>query len=131
MRHPCRYFHHAVAPDLRDPSRSTTNHNQYFHVFINISSLTLVLVTSSILGDPSSVEEEVLRVRDDGRNQGHGHETQDGAPAGVVKRGVALAEELASDDAGRVCGHDEDGHGDGTLTGGSGVESHPGAVDRV
>lgn len=113
-------------------SRSTTDHNQYSvsHISSN-HQLTLELVTASILGDTSSVEEKVLRIRNDGRNQGHGHETQDGTPAGVVKRGVALAEELAADDARCVCGHDEDGHGDGSFTGGSGVEGHPGAIDRV
>lgn len=131
MRHPCRYFHHAVRNRPARPRHPPQTITSISILFINASSLTLVLVTSSILGDPSSVEEEVLRVRDDGRNQGHRHETQDGAPAGVVERGVALAEELASDDAGRVCRHDEDGHGDGSLTRGTGVEGHPGAVDGV
>ncbi len=77
------------------------------------------------------VQQAVLQVRHNRREEGHRDKRHDDGPARVVQRCVLSLEHLAANDAGNVRAHNEDGHGHGPLARGACVEGHPCAVGRV
>lgn len=91
----------------------------------------LVLIREPGPAQPALVQEVVLHVGPDTAESRHGHETSNHSPSLAVLGRVLLAEELLSDDARAVGGHDEDGHGNRPFASRLGVHGNPRAVDGV